>query len=83
MNVMRAFPPVALIPLIITWFGIGEGAKVLSIALAVLFPVWVNVHIGAKGVPAQYLQVAKTLTSSDSRIFGPSGHSGKRAIYHR
>jgi len=68
MNVMRAFPPVALIPLIITWFGIGEGAKVFSIALAVLFPVWVNVHIGAKGVPVRYIHVAKTLTYSDSRI---------------
>lgn len=68
-NVMRAFPPVALIPLIITWFGIGETAKIFSIALAVLFPVWVNTHIGAKRVPAPYIHAAQTLTRSRYTIY--------------
>jgi len=63
-NVFRSFPPVALIPLIIAWIGIGELAKVFSISFAVFFPVWINTHIGASRIPEQYLRAADLLTSS-------------------
>ncbi len=63
-HVFRSFPPVALIPLIIVWFGIGDVAKIIAIGLAVFFPVWVNTHTGAARIPHHYLWATHTLTSS-------------------
>lgn len=64
LNVFRSFPPVAIIPLVIAWFGIGEKAKLFSISFAVFFPVWINSHIGASTISVYYLRAASTLTKS-------------------
>jgi|SRR3989344_655726 len=63
-HVFRSFPPVAIIPLVIAWFGIGETAKLFSIGFAAFFPVWINSHIGASAIPVYYLRAASTLTKS-------------------
>jgi ABC-type nitrate/sulfonate/bicarbonate transport system permease component len=68
-QLFRPLPPVAIIPLVIVWFGIGETAKVFSIAFAVFFPVWLNTHLGAGQVPQRLLWCASTLTTSRGRIF--------------
>lgn len=60
----RSFPPVAIIPLIIVWLGVGQQAKIFSISFAVFFPVWINTHIGALRIPSHYLQAASLLTTS-------------------
>ena len=60
-NLFRPLPPVAIIPVIITWFGIGELSKVFSIAFAVFFPVWINAHVGAQSIPQTYLWSARSL----------------------
>ena len=41
-QILRPLPPVAIIPLVIVWFGIDDGAKIFSIAFAVFFPVWIK-----------------------------------------
>jgi ABC-type nitrate/sulfonate/bicarbonate transport system permease component len=63
-QVFRSFPPVAIIPLVIAWLGIGETAKIFSISFAVFFPVWINSHIGASTIPIHHIQAAFTLTKS-------------------
>jgi len=63
-QVLRSFPPVAIIPLIIVWLGIGETAKLFSISFAVFFPVWINTHIGASRVPDHYMKASYLLTKS-------------------
>jgi NitT/TauT family transport system permease protein len=68
-QVFRPLPPVAIIPLVIVWFGIGEMAKFFSIGFAVFFPVWLNTHLGAQQVPQRLLWSASTLTSSRLKIF--------------
>lgn len=68
-HVFRSFPPVALIPLVIVWFGIGDGAKIFSIALAVFFPVWLNTDIGVRSLPNEFLWSARLLTKSLYKIF--------------
>jgi ABC-type nitrate/sulfonate/bicarbonate transport system permease component len=68
-QLFRPLPPVAIIPLVIVWFGIGETAKVFSIAFAVFFPVWLNTHLGAQQVPQRLLWSASTLTRSRLKIF--------------
>ena len=67
---VRPLPPVALIPLMIVWFGIGDPAKVVAIAVAVFFPVWVGTHLGARSVAREYLWSAQLLTRSTVRIVG-------------
>lgn len=60
-QLFRPLPPVAIIPLVIVWFGIGEVSKVFSIAFAVFFPTWINAHIGARDIPQSFLWSARTL----------------------
>lgn len=60
----RSLPPVALIPLVILWFGIGETAKVFSIAFAVFFPVWVSTFLGVQRIPQVFLWSVKFLNKS-------------------
>lgn len=68
-QMLRPLPPVAIIPLVIVWFGIDDGAKIFSIAFAVFFPVWINTHLGAHQVPRAFLWGAKLLTKSSAKVF--------------
>ena len=63
-QLLRPLPPVALIPLIIVWMGIGNTAKIFAISFAVLFPVWMNTHLGARQIAPAYLWSASLLTKS-------------------
>ncbi len=67
-QVLRPMPPVAIIPLVIVWLGIGDIAKIFSISFAVFFPVWINTHLGASSVASIYLWSAKILCPSKIRI---------------
>ncbi len=68
-QILRSLPPVAIIPLVIVWFGIGDGAKIFSIAFAVFFPVWINVYIGVGEIPQTFLWSAQLLTKSQVKTF--------------
>jgi len=68
-QLVRPLPPVAVIPLIIVWFGIDDGAKIFSIALAIFFPIWINTHIGCENIAQAYIWNARLLTSSSLKIF--------------
>ncbi len=45
---VRNIPPLALIPLVILWFGIDETAKLFLVALGVFFPVYLNTFHGIR-----------------------------------
>lgn len=60
-QLFRPLPPVAIIPLVIVWFGIGEVSKVFSISFAVFFPVWINAYLGSRDIPRTFLWSAQTL----------------------
>jgi sulfonate transport system permease protein len=59
-QVKRSIPSLALIPLLILWFGIGEGMKVTTIALAVLVPVYIHTHNGLRSIDNRYVELAQT-----------------------
>ncbi|NJP22857.1 ABC transporter permease [Microbispora hainanensis] len=61
MQMLRALPFFGLIPLFILWFGIGETPKVLLVALAVSFPLYLNTFSGIRGVDGKLAEVARTL----------------------
>ncbi|MFD5769195.1 ABC transporter permease [Streptomyces sp. NPDC127049] len=66
---LRPIPAIALVPLATAWFGIGETAKRLLIAYAVLLAVWLYVHDGVSRVPASHLRAARTLGAPLHRRF--------------
>jgi ABC-type nitrate/sulfonate/bicarbonate transport system permease component len=58
---LRAIPAIAIVPLAIVWFGLGDVSKVALIAWGAFFPVWINTFIGVRDIPATYLRSAATL----------------------
>lgn len=61
MQMLRTVPNVALIPLLIIWFGIGEAPKIALIALATAFPLYLNVYAGIRGVDQTLIEAGRTL----------------------
>lgn len=68
LNAIRVIPPLAWIPLIILWFGIGEVSKVIIIFKSAFFPILLNAIQGIESVPKGYIEVSKLLGVSRSRI---------------
>jgi sulfonate transport system permease protein len=60
-QVKRAIPTLALIPLIILWFGIGEIMKVTVISVSVFIPIYLNTHAALRGIETRYVELAETL----------------------
>lgn len=60
-QIKRSIPSLALIPLLILWFGIGEEMKVITIALSVLIPVYIHTHNGMRGIDSKYAELAETI----------------------
>ncbi|WP_338448024.1 ABC transporter permease [Niallia oryzisoli] len=61
-------PKIALLPLIILWFGIGEMPKVAIIALGVFFPVVINTFSGVKNVDPILIKAAVTFGSNHLNV---------------
>jgi len=57
----RAIPSLALLPLLILWLGIGETMKVVTILLGVLIPVYIHTHNGLRTIDARYVELAETV----------------------
>ncbi len=57
----RPIPPLAYLPLVVIWFGIGEGPKILLIFLAILPPITLSTASGVRGVPLERINAALTL----------------------
>jgi len=60
LQAFRAIPFIALIPLFILWFGIGETPKILVVALASYFPMYINTAGGVRNVDRKVVEAAKT-----------------------
>ncbi|MBS2532816.1 ABC transporter permease [Catenulispora sp. NF23] len=60
-QIKRAIPTLALIPLFVAWFGIGEQMKIITIALISMIPIYINTHNGLRGIDGRYAELAETL----------------------
>ncbi len=56
-------PKIALLPLFILWFGIGEASKVATIAIGVFFPTAIATYTGIDGVPRNLIRMAQSFGS--------------------
>jgi len=59
LQMLRNVPHLALIPLVILWFGIDEGAKLFLVALGVFFPIYLNTYHGVRTVDAGLAEMAR------------------------
>ncbi len=69
LNFFRALPPIALIPLVIVYFGIGETAKVVILFYASFFSGVIVMYEGIGQISPIYVHVARTLGARDYEIF--------------
>ncbi|HEY0421292.1 MAG TPA: ABC transporter permease, partial [Acetobacteraceae bacterium] len=53
-------PKIALVPLFIIWFGIGEGSKIATLAFGVFFPTVINTVAGVDGVPRSLIRMGQS-----------------------
>jgi sulfonate transport system permease protein len=60
LQMVRNVPHLALIPLVILWFGIGESAKLFLIVLGVFFPIYLNTAHGVRSVEPRLVEMGRS-----------------------
>jgi len=60
-QIARAVPFLAIIPLVIVWLGVGESGKVLLIALGSTFPIYLNTSLGIRQVDPKLLEMSRLM----------------------
>jgi sulfonate transport system permease protein len=60
LQMIRNIPALALIPLVILWFGIDETAKLFLVSIGVFFPVYLNTFHGIRAVDSGLIEMAKS-----------------------
>jgi ABC-type nitrate/sulfonate/bicarbonate transport system permease component len=63
-ELFRPISPLALFPLFILWFGIGETSKIFIIAFACCFPVILNTYAGVREIEPTLFKAARSLGAS-------------------
>ncbi|WP_240463623.1 aliphatic sulfonate ABC transporter permease SsuC [Paenibacillus apiarius] len=69
MQMIRNIPHLALVPLVIIWLGIDEGAKIFLVALGVMFPLYVNTYHGIRSVDQGVVEMAKVYGLRSASLF--------------
>lgn len=67
-QMIRAIPFLALLPLVIVWFGVDEGGKIFLVALGVSFPIYINTVLGIRQVDPKLLELGRVLGLSTGRL---------------
>lgn len=65
---LRPIPPLAYLPLVIIWFGIGEPSKVLIIGISMLAPIVISTTSGVKGVDPDRVNAARSLGATRAQL---------------
>jgi NitT/TauT family transport system permease protein len=68
-SALYATPRIALLPLIMIWFGIGIESKIAIVFLGAVFPILVNTITGVRTISADFVKVARSFGASDRQMF--------------
>jgi ABC-type nitrate/sulfonate/bicarbonate transport system permease component len=68
-NALYATPLVAIIPLVILWFGLGNTAKTFIVTILAVFPILINTTAGVRNVPRQLIDVGNAFAANERQIF--------------
>lgn len=66
---LYATPMVALVPILVLWFGFGTSAKVMVVLLFTIFPVLINTMRGVREVDSRLVEVARAFCSTEYRLW--------------
>ena len=77
---LRPIPPLAYLPLVIIWFGIGEPSKVLVIAIAMLAPIALSTASGVRGVSQDRINAARSLGATPRQVVRLCGPAERAAL---
>jgi ABC-type nitrate/sulfonate/bicarbonate transport system permease component len=69
-SALYSMPMVAVVPLIVLWFGFKVPAKVIIVFLFMVFPVLLNTYEGVKNVDRNLQEVARSFCSSERQLWG-------------
>jgi len=67
-NGFNAMPMIIILPLFSLWFGYSNAARIATIIFAAIFAITMNVADGARSVPRDYLEVARSFRSGRLRV---------------
>ncbi len=69
LQMLRNVPHLAIIPLVILWFGIDEEAKIFLVAIGVAFPIYLNTFHGIRTVDSGLIEMARVYGLGPSALF--------------
>jgi sulfonate transport system permease protein len=67
-QMVRAIPFLALLPLVIVWFGVGEAEKIFLVALGVSFPIYINTTLGIRQVDPKLIELGRVMGLSRRQL---------------
>jgi ABC-type nitrate/sulfonate/bicarbonate transport system permease component len=68
-NALYATPLIAVIPLVILWFGLGDAAKLFIVTILAVFPVLINTASGVRNVPRVLIDVGTAFAANERQVF--------------
>lgn len=68
-QMLRNIPHLAMIPLVILWFGIDETSKIFLVSTGVLFPIYINTFHGIKAVDKNLIEMGRAYGLSGMKLF--------------
>ena len=68
-ELVRPIPPIALIPFLILWFGIGDLPQLFLVALGCFMVIVVTTVVSVRNVPPVYARAARSLGASDAEVY--------------
>jgi sulfonate transport system permease protein len=60
-QIIRAIPFLAILPLVMVWFGVGESGRYFLVALGTLFPIYLNTVLGIRQVDPKLLEMGRVV----------------------
>jgi sulfonate transport system permease protein len=67
-QIVRAIPFLAILPLVMVWFGVGESGRYFLVALGTLFPIYLNTVLGIRQVDPKLLEMGRVIGLSRLRL---------------
>lgn len=68
-NALYSTPLVAIMPLVILWFGLGDTAKLFIVCILAVFPVLINTAAGVRNVPSALIDVGAAFAANERQVF--------------
>lgn len=68
LQMIRAMPSLGTAPLLVIWLGIDEGVKVGLVAIGVVFPLYINIFKGIRGIDRRFAELARVCNASRREV---------------